>query len=1191
MSESFFQNLDPIVLKTRFSVADHELDMMRSFGVEAVKHLDRFIEDMYTWMPTLREFRTFFPNDAMIPHVKAQQKAYWRLFFYGRIDQDYVKNRTNIGFTHARINLPINTYCVGMNFSIEWWLTRLSEFENKGQDLGLLAQVFRKMCSIDIALITESYSQMMNDKIKGLFDETNAVLEKVTLVAEAIALGDFSQGYKSIGEQDKRVSVAINQMSDNLKEVVKQTKIIAQGKYDVEFTPLSEKDEMTKALREMTKALREMSNDNKKSSWIKTGQAELSDIMRGDQDIRELGKNVISFLAKYIGALIGTIYQVDPTQERVLEIIGSFAYNRRKGDRSKIKFGEGLVGQCVLEKEIIVFSDVPDDYSSINSSLGEITPRNILIAPLLIEKEIIGVLELGTHEILDNTKMELVRQVSENIAISIKSCQNSEKMKVLLTESKRQSEELQAQQEELRSANEELQSQQQMLQENNQELARQATILKESEENIKQKNDELKEKTRFLEKQSSDIQEKSHLIEKAKAELEARAKELELASKYKSEFLANMSHELRTPLNSLLILSKSLADNDDGNLSKDQVESASVIHRGGKDLLNLINDILDLSKVEAGKLQIHIEDVPVQSIVENLKRQFLPIASSKGIQFIQKISEDVHGHIHTDAQRTEQILKNFLSNAFKFTQRGSVTIQVHTPQATTRFRLAELNSQNCIGISVIDTGIGIPRDKLEVIFEAFQQGDGATNRKYGGTGLGLSISRELSKLLHGEIQVQSEVGLGTTFTLYLPVRHEVAKKKVIAQTPYTPQVRPEIESPSKETTLLIVEDDNEFAKILAEHAQMRGYRPLIANTAKEALELAKSYKPAGITLDLKLPDSQGRQLLEELKSDVQTSHIPVHVVSGDDNVLLSLQKGAVGHLTKPANQTDIVQAFAKIEQVHKKEIKNVLLVEDSLGEQKAIRKLIKDDKITVSLASTGEMALDQLLTINFDCVILDLQLPDMSGLDLLRKISKIPAFRLPPVIIYTSRNLTKEEVQELHEYTTSFVIKGVSSSERLLDELFIFLHRIRPQPKLELPPISTPSEPVDLEGSKKILLVDDDMRNTFALSFTLRKKGFQVVIADNGKAAIDKLEAETGIDIVLMDIMMPIMDGYEAMRQIRMQKKFANLPIIALTAKVLPEDKTKAIDSGANDFLTKPVDLDKLLSLIKIWLSQTAAVS
>lgn len=1211
MSDSFLQNLDPNNLKTRFNISEEELDLLRLFGMEGKKHLDVFIEDMYKWMPSLREFRKFFTNEQLIPHVKAQQKMYWQIFFNSRIDQDYVRNRTNIGFTHARINLPINTYCVGMNFSIEWWLTRLETIVDKEKfDMLSIAQTFRKMCSLDIALITESYSQLMNEKVKTLLDDTNSILDKITNVAESIAIGDFSQGYKMAGEQDKRLSVAVNQMTDNLREVVKQTKMIAQGRYDIEFTPMSEKDELGKAVSEMTKTLREMSIENKKSGWIKTGQAELSNIIRGDQDLRELGKNVISFLAKYLGALVGTIYQVDLMTEKTLELIGSYAYHRRKGDRSKIRFGEGLIGQAALEKEIVIFSNVPEDYTSISSSLGEILPRNIIIVPLQIENEIIGVIELGTHELFDNTKMELLRQVSENIAIAIKSSQNSDKMKRLLDESKRQSEILQTQQEELKCTNEELQAQQERLRESNEELERQTAILKKSEEEIKNKNEELKDKTKYLERQTLDIQEKSQQIEKAKVEVERKAKELEVASKYKTEFLANMSHELRTPLNSLLILSKSLAENDEGNLTAEQTESAQVIYKGGQDLLNLINDILDLSKVEAGKLQIHVNEISVHSILENLRKQFSPIANEKGVEFRTDASGVAHSTLKTDGQRIEQILKNFLSNAFKFTQKGSVTMKVHQPAPGTIFK-NNLSPRNCIGFSIVDTGIGISKDKQDLIFEAFHQGDGATNRKFGGTGLGLSISRELAKILGGEIHLFSEIGKGSTFTLYLPLDiHESTPKKKrsdkyematsmtfhendtqtvehngdasIVNHVFLKDDRDNISQ--KDKTLLIIEDDRSFASILMNFARKKDYKCIVAPNGKTGLQLAFEHKPCGITLDLKLPDIEGRNILDQLKANPETRQIPVHVISFDSDEISSIQKGAVGHLTKPVKSEDIETAFANIEKLSQKSVKNILIVEDSKVEQKALKNLFQDYDLITTIVDSGEEALQIIQDKLFDCVILDLQLPGISGVEVLKKLSLNPFIKLPPIIIYTGRDLTKDEFQELHEYTSSFVVKGLGAQDRILDELFIFLHRIKP-------PINNKSEAATANFSLencKVLLVDDDMRNTFALSGILKKKGLQIVLADNGQTALDKLENDQDINIVIMDIMMPVMDGYEAIRRIRLQNKFLNLPIIALTAKILPEDKNKAMKVGANDFLTKPVDMEKLLSLMKLWLSHSA---
>lgn len=999
--------------------------------------------------------------------------------------------------------------------------------------------------------------------------------EQVIEIIESIAGGDLSQ-INTSKLPNKKISQVLNHLVDNLRGIVKQTRIISQGRYDIEFCPKSDKDELGIAVSDMINMLRDMAVENKKSAWIKTGQAELANILRGDQEVRDLGRNVISFLAKYLNALVGTIYQMDKQFEDQLEMIGSYAYQRRKWDRSKIKLGEGLVGQCALEKEVIIFSNVPEDYISINSSLGEMVPKNLVVFPFLIEEEVIGVLELGFHEYFDPLKMDLLNQVSENIAIALKSSQNSEKMKKLLIESKRNSEILQSQQEELRSSNEMLQAQQDKLRSSNEELERQAVILKRSEEEIRIKNEELKENTSFLEKQSNEI-------EKARVELERKAKELEQASKYKTEFLANMSHELRTPLNSLLILSKHLSENEEKNLTPDQIESIEVIHKGGQDLLSLINDILDLSKVEAGKLHIHLDPLNVSTITTNLQRQFSPFANQKSLEFQVIIEENVPPLIKTDGQRVEQILKNFLSNAFKFTKQGKITLKVDRPTSQISFKNSKLNWQNCLGFAVSDTGIGISKEHREIIFEAFQQGDGSTSRKYGGTGLGLSISRELSKILGGEIHLDSETGIGSTFTLYLPCFQEQKEKESSIQDD-----RETLKEGDK--TLLIIEDDPHFAKVLIEHARKKNYKCLFASNGSEGLFLATEYKPNGITLDLKLPDKKGSEILEQLKNNSQTGHIPVHIISADEDEFFSLKKGAVGHLVKPIQLSDFEKALANIEKIKHQTIKNVLLVEDLKTEQKSIEELLHGDTVALTIAESGGEALRYIQKNIFDCVILDLHLPDMSGIEILKKMEQILT-KLPPVIIYTGRELDKQEYQELNAYTSSFIVKGEGSHQRLLDELFIFLHKIKPSKKEKERDFSlSQNMNISLEN-KKILLVDDDMRNIYALSGVLRKKGMKIVLADNGQTALDKLSSEPNIDLVIMDIMMPVMDGFEAMRRIRLQQKFANLPIIALTAKILPEDKNKALESGANDFLTKPVEMDKLIALIKLWLSNAVALT
>lgn len=1210
--------LDPISVKSRFNITEDDLDRLRAFRPMAYKHIDDFIEDFYRWLPTLPEFRHFFSDSSLVPRVKSQQKDYWKLFFTGQIDQSFFNNRLTVGKAHARIDLPVNSFCSAMNFSILWWLTRIPSWI-PGEEGSEICTAFMKLALLDLTVVTESYADLTNDKIRDLLAQTNGILEKTTRVAEAMAKGDFSQTYEASGSADERVSAAINQMLENFKGVVRQAKTIAQGDYRAQVTPLGEKDELGTALFQMTNMLRDMSAKTEQEAWIKNGQAGLANLMRGDLTLHELSKNVISYLAKYLGALVGAFYCVSPNERDLLYLTGSFAHQYRKGNRNEIRFGEGLVGQCAIEKESIIFSDVPEDYVSINSSLGSSVPHSIIVVPLLFENEVFGVIELGSSKPISEKALSLLNQVNESIAISIRSAQDSGRIKLLLEESKKQASELQAQQEELKVINEELEKQQSSLQKSNEELEYQTKRLKDSEENIRLKNEALERSTSRLEQQKRDLEATTQQVELARRELEAKAKELELASKYKSEFLANMSHELRTPLNSLLILSESLANNEENNLTDEQVESAKIIHSGGKDLLNLINDILDLSKVEAGKLQVDIELIEVKSILDNLRRQFEPIAKKKSLAYHIEFAENAPETIRTDRKRIEQILKNFLSNAFKFTTEGSVTLRVHPPANNVRFNRKSLDQNNCVGISVIDTGIGIPKDKQTVIFEAFQQVDGSTNRKYGGTGLGLSISKELAKLLSCEIQLQSEHGKGSAFTLYVPqsdLRAASSDDKgsstsqgadlAGSQSPKSVEWihKEQREEPKAlvaddrdkvsvgDKSLLIIEDDADFAQVLTVHARKRGYLCITALTAQEGLLCAQKYRPQAITLDMNLPDLPGERVLEQLKFSLDIRHIPVHIVSSNERSFFTLQKGAVGHLTKPIDADELNKLFMRLDRANDAGPKKVLVVEDDALSQIAIQKCIQNDNLEISSCNNGKLAFELLKANNYDCVILDLNLPDMSGFEILQRISQHQNGELPPIIIYTGKDLTNDEQNELQRYASSIVVKGVKSSERLIDELHLFLHSVDSMlPSEQRSIVRMFHEPGELLKGRKVLLVDDDMRNTYALSAALRKRGLKVVMADNGEMALQKLESDHDIDLVVMDIMMPVMDGYEAITRIRQISKHAHLPIIALTAKVMPEDKAKALACGANDFLTKPVDVQQLANLMQILLFRAAEMA
>lgn len=751
----------------------------------------------------------------------------------------------------------------------------------------------------------------------------------------------------------------------------------------------------------------------------------------------------------------------------------------------------------------------------------------------------------------------------------------------------------------------------QELEKREEELKVQQEELKASNEEIEASNEELEEKTNALEEQNARIRQQSQELEETKKIIEEKAKELELSSKYKSEFLANMSHELRTPLNSLLILARGLAANEQGNLTEEQVEEAKVIHNGGLELLGLINDILDLSKVEAGKISVITEDIYIGNIIKRLTQQFEPIAKEKGVEFNIQLDKTLPETIHTDGQRTEQIIKNLLSNAFKFTETGSVTLNIHRAKDEIELQRASLLGVDAVALSVTDTGIGIEESKLKDIFEAFQQEDGSTDRHYGGTGLGLTIARKFAHMLGGEIHVTSKKGEGSTFTLFLPLTMGHTEYSETTSMPlpanqslqaegttemrvmpkasvrmFIPDDRKSINANDK--VLLIIEDDRDFATTLMKIARKRGYKCLVAGDGKSGLLLASEQSVTAIILDLRLPDIDGMCVLDQLKHSLNTRHIPVHIITGvtETDTVVPLKKGAIGYMTKPVRTEDIDGAFARIEGILSSEIKKVLVVEDDKKTQAAIQSLLKQKNIEIVVSGTGGAALKNIKAAKFDCIILDLKLPDMSGFEWLKAVEKGAGDAgPPPIIIYTAKDLTEEENRQLNRYTSSIVIKGASSSERLLDEVTLFLHSVESTlSKDQQAMIRMQHDPDRTLLNRTIMLVDDDMRNTFALSKLLKKHGMNLVIADNGQMALDKLKEEKSIELIIMDIMMPIMDGYQAMREIRARKAWQNLPIIALTARAMPEEQERCIEAGANDYLVKPVDIERLLTLLRVWL-------
>lgn len=939
--------------------------------------------------------------------------------------------------------------------------------------------------------------------------------------------------------------------------------------------------------------LEELSAKNKRHNWILSAEAKVNEVMRGEFDMNELATNVITSICNLLNYPVGAFYLANRSQ-KTLKMRGGFAFESHASEK-KYHFGEGLVGQAALEKKLKVFQPVPEDYLKISSGLGNITPTHLICLPVLFEDETIAVLEIGLTEAPSEVHLEFLKTVAQDIGVAVNSMVAKVKLQVLFEKTQQQAEELTSQQEELRVTNEDLMHKTEELQASEEELRVQ-------QEELQQANSELEEKAQLLE-------EKNLSINQAKEAISLKAEELELSSKYKSEFLANMSHELRTPLNSILILARILKENKQANLSDEQIKYAAVIHNAGSDLLSLINDILDLSKIESGNVDLVIEQVKPSTIQSHTKSLFNEIANQKEINFEFKLADNLPETIATDQSRLEQIIKNLLSNAFKFTKaKGTILVEAGIGEKSQIKQNKSLvdNELAPIYFSVTDNGIGIPKDKLQVIFEAFQQEDGSTSRKYGGTGLGLSISRELANLLGGEIQVKSEVGMGSSFTLFIPqvlsgkkedksfteeerenaVVYEERTASIVEKEPF------QFKS-GDGNKLLIVEDDENFAEILKAYAIEKGFEPILAHRGDTGLALAISELPDAIVLDVMLPVMDGWSILKQLKANPATQHIPIHMMSaGDEKASKAKKEGALGFLKKPVDKEKLDYAFELLSNQYKYDFHNVLVIEDQVLQSNELTEQLIKKGAKVSQAYTGAEARQMLDESTFDCIILDLKLPDISGLDLLDEIKSNQETKEVPVIINTAMELDKEKMAHIMRYSQAMVLKSNKSNDRLLDEVSLFMNKLQADaPKKEnavkvtKPPKNYAPTIEKALKDKIILITDDDMRNIFALSSALQDYEIKVIIANNGIEALEKLEEHKEIDLVLMDIMMPEMDGYEAMKQIRSKKHLANLPVIALTAKAMKTDREKCMEAGASDYISKPVDIDKLLSMLRVWLS------
>jgi CheY-like chemotaxis protein/signal transduction histidine kinase len=893
--------------------------------------------------------------------------------------------------------------------------------------------------------------------------------------------------------------------------------------------------------------------------WLEGTEAALLSSMQGELSVKEVSARGLGGLVEALGMPVGALYlRTGAELERIaahgLELTGTPA---------RFHAGEGLVGEASLRSGTLVLSDVPAGFLRVQAGIGASEPRHVALSSFRADKQTIAVAAVGSLHAISTLDQQLLERVGEPMAMALASARHKERLRELLEESQRQAEELSSQQAELEAQQAELEA----------------------------TNEELTQTNAVMEVQSTEL-------ERQRGELVVQREAADRASRYKSEFLANMSHELRTPLNSTLILARLLADNREGNLNADQIRSAETIHAAGNDLLELINDILDLAKIEAGHAEVTLERVFLSQITSALTRAFQPVAREKHLEFEIELQPGLPDSIVSDGRRLEQVLKNLLSNAFKFTERGAVRLSLSVAEP------------GRVAFAVSDSGIGIPLHQQEIIFEAFRQADGTTSRKYGGTGLGLSISRELAQLLSGRIEVRSQPGQGSTFTLSVPFEaasvrpatprsvpparsHALPERTSAAEpTPPTPPRLPEPGVPDDRAALsrparliLVVEDEASFARILYDLSHELDFDCVIASTADEALELARRLLPSGVLLDIGLPDMSGLSVLERLKRDPATRHIPVHVVSASDNMQTALELGALGYALKPVARDELARAIEKLGAEQARETRRVLIVEDDPNQRASLGKLLEADGVQLFTAGSVQEALSELARISVDCMVLDLTLPDGSGYDLLERMAAGGRHSFPPVIVYTGRDIDRQDEERLRRYSHSIIVKGARSPERLLDEVTLFLHKVESSlPAEQRRMLADARQRESAFEGRRILVVEDDVRNVFALSRVLEPRGAKVEIARNGREALTLLSRKSDIDLVLMDLMMPEMDGLTAMREIRKDPAYKRLPIIALTAKAMPDDREQALAAGANDYMAKPFEVDKLVSLCRVWL-------
>jgi signal transduction histidine kinase/DNA-binding response OmpR family regulator/HAMP domain-containing protein len=1109
---------------------------------------------------------------------------------------DSVLNDPNVHFLNSYLNKLFNHQQLPQQLSADQWLTlsaavvdryRLTQSRLLSEiktDVGEIYDNERanRTRNIILLLVIIVVVAMI------IFYTINSVNK--SLGAAKIAAMKLAQGkpagklYAEANDAIGSLMHSMNQLDQNNHAIAAAADAIGRGNFDVSIKPRSKEDLLGNALLQMKNDLAAFRAANMAKLEVQTGLAKLSEALQGEKPPQELMTDALRMVAEILSAQYAVCYTAEDKQ---LVYTANYALAASNQIPQQLKMGETLIGETALTKKVLHLTDVPQHFLKVSTAAGESSPKEIVLFPLCHDNIVEGVIELGTLHSFPAYVEEMVTDAGRLIAIAVRSAKSRLQLQNLFEEIQTQSEELQTQHTELENINAELEAQTEKLQSSEEEL-------KVQQEELLQANKELEERSKLLE-------ERNDLIVERNLEIQKKAEELELTTKYKSEFLANMSHELRTPLNSILLLSRLLSENNTKNLTEEQTEYANVIQSSGHGLLLLIDEILDLSKIEAGKMELEYSITSAEELTENMNRLFMPLAKEKKIELNIRINDNAKGSIDTDKMRVEQILKNLISNAIKFTSKGGVTVQVDRYE----------KNPHLLSFSVKDTGIGIPKEKQAMVFEAFQQADGSTKRKFGGTGLGLSISKQLAGLLGGEIVLKSEADKGSEFILLLP------ENKQHAITPAPPEVataeplRPleELEPPQKPETspllatkipdavpddrnsinaddkiILIVEDDTNFAKALMRFTKEKGYKTIIEVTGDAGIEAAKRYKPTGVLLDIQLPVKDGWQVMDALKKDPATRHIPVHIMSSIEAKKESIAKGAIDFINKPVAFEQMNEILKKLEFVLNKNAKKVLIIEDNPKHAKALALFLETNNVKADIADSVNDGMTALQKNDMECVILDMGLPDMKAYETLEMVKKEKGLQNVPVIVFTGKTLSRIEEQKIKQYADSIVVKTAQSFRRIMDEVSIFLHLME-ENKTDNKKKSTGTNTMnEILAGKKVLIADDDVRNIFSLTKALEAHKMQVITAPDGREAVNVLEANPDTDVILMDMMMPEMDGYEATTLIRRQKKFAQLPVIAVTAKAMSGDREKCIVAGASDYISKPVDIDQLISLLKVWL-------